>query len=89
MLDGFQFSGVARFQEAIFVEARIFVAEEVGQVQGQHFDNFVFPDWSGLFFVQPLVDDFSDCGVVFFSHVMMMIDFVIPPPRRLSEKHLF
>jgi hypothetical protein len=76
---------INRREKAIFVEARILALKVLCQVQREDFDNFVFSDWSLVFFGQAFAQDACDCGVVFFGHVVMMIDFVVGVKRFLAR----
>ncbi len=65
------------FQKAIFVETRVFCREVFRQVQREDFDNFVFSDGCFDFFGQAFSQDVSDCGELFFCHVVILLGFVV------------
>jgi hypothetical protein len=71
------FSGINRLQKTILVETWVLFGKVFRQVQGDDFDDFVFSDWSLVFFGQAFVEDAGERGVVLFSHVMILIDFVV------------
>jgi hypothetical protein len=86
MIASILFSGINRLQKTIFVEAGILCREVFCQVQREDFDDFVFSDWSLVFFGQAFRQEMSDCGVVFFGHDLILIDFVVIVKRLLVGK---
>lgn len=77
MIASILFCSIDSFQKAVFVKAGVLGFKVCSQVVSNQLDCLVLCDGCCDFFAQAFAYDFSDCGEVLFSHVVILIDFVV------------